>query len=255
MRRLLRLASIGLSLGIGQAAGVNPEPDPAAQQAAGIVAGLGQGGVGKIVLNEKTGRLEVRDEAGSLREEITSGTTGRAVDVDGQEYRLSYGKDDMGRRSVLVRAGPAMKKPITVEVFGRKAVLSPDASLLATLAAERQVFYEPSICGQVYYIENASGVGSQVSRLATSKREVAVLAKPSNSTGAGPGAVASGQEDSKSMENAGAAVKSALCAVFGLPDKQPTTKAKVYRLRGNQDSNENTGVGVAAPVSAEAGRP
>jgi hypothetical protein len=146
-----------------------------------------------------------------------------------------------------------MRKPITIDVFGRKAVLSPDASLLATLAAERQVFYEPSICGQVYYIENAGGGGSQVSRLATSKREVAVLAKPSNPTGAGPGEVASGQEDSKNMEKAGEAVKSALCAVFGLPDKQPTTKAKVYRLRGNSDGEASPGV--AAPVSAEAGRP
>jgi len=51
-------------------------------------------------------------------------------------------------------------------------------------------------------------------------------------------------------------MKSALCAVFGLPDKQPSTKAKVYRLRGNnQDPNENAWGGVAAPVSAEAGRP
>jgi len=237
MRGFLRLVFFGWSVGAVQAAVTSQDPDQAAQQAAGIVAGLEQGGMGKIVLNEKTGRLEVRDAAGILLEEVDSGTSGRAVDVSGQEYRLSFGKDDMGRKSVLVRAGPAMRKPITIEVFGRKAVLSPDASLLATLAAERQVFYEPSICGQVYYIENAGGVGSQVSRLATSKREVAVLAKPSNSTGAGPGAVASGQEDSKSMEKAGDAVKSAFCAVFGLPDKQPTTKAKVYRLRGNQETD------------------
>lgn len=248
MKGLLRLFFFGWSLGAAQAAVTNREPDQAAQQAAGVVAGLEQGGIGVIVLNEKTGRLEVRDEAGILLDEIDSGTAGRAVDVYGQEYRLSYGKDDMGRKSVLVRAGPAMRKPITVEVFGRKAVLSPDASLLATLAVERQVFYEPSICGQVYYIENTAGIGSQVSRLATSKREVAVLAKPSNLSGAGSGAVANGQEDSKSMEKAGEAVKSALCAVFGLPDKQPTTKAKVYRLRSNRDSADGTPE--AAPDSA-----
>jgi hypothetical protein len=46
------------------------------------------------------------------------------------------------------------------------------------------------------------------------------------------------------MEKAGEAVKSALCAVFGLPDKQPTTKAKVYRLRSNQ------GTDGSAPESA-----
>ena len=252
----MRLGLLVLGVVWVQAAESSQGTDQAAQQAAGIVAGLSQGGVGKIVFNEKTGRLDIRDEAGLIVDEIAPGTAGRAVDIYGQEYRLSFGKDDLGRKSVLVRAGPAMKKPITVDVFGRKAVLSSDASLLATLVSDRQVFYEPSICGQVYYIENTGGAGSQVSRLATSTREVAVLAKPSNPTGAGPGAVASTQEDSKSMEKAGEAMKSALCAVFGLPDKQPSTKAKVYRLRGNnQDPNENAWGGVAAPVSAEAGRP
>ena len=136
-----------------------------------------------------------------------------------------------------------MRNPITVELFGRKAVLSPDASLLATLATEHKVYYEPSICGQVYYIDEMGGLGSQVSRLAP-KAEVAVLAKPSNPSGSGPGELAKGQEDSKSMEKAGDAVKSVLCAVFGLPDKEPTTKAKVYRLRGSsgpETANQSQG--------------
>jgi hypothetical protein len=144
---------------------------------------------------------------------------------------------------------------VTLEVLGRKAVLSPEASLLATLGSKDQVFYEPSLCGQVYYIEGLGGAGNRVSRLATQKREVAVLAKPSNPTGAGPGSLASGQADDKSMEKAGDAVKSAFCAVLGLPDKQPSGKAKVYRLRGTQDPNEGAWGGVAAPVSAESIRP
>jgi hypothetical protein len=216
---------------------------------------LEHGSGGRVLFSEKTGRLEVRDEQGSLIDEMALGTAGKVVDVAGQEYRLSFGKDEMGRRSALVRAGPGMQKPITLEVFGRKAVLSPEASLLATIGDADQVFYEPSVCGQVYYIEGVGGAGSRVSRLATQKREVAVLAKPSNPTGAGPGSLAGGQADDKSMEKAGDAVKSAFCAVLGLPDKQPSTKAKVYRLRGNQDPNEGAWGGVAAPVSAEAGRP
>jgi hypothetical protein len=230
-------------------------PDQAGQEAAGIVAGLQSGVGGRLIYNEKTDRLEVRDEQGSLVDEIALGTAGKAVDVAGQEYRLSFGKDEMGRTSVLVRAGPGMQKPITLDVFGRRAVLSTEASLLATLGANEEVFYEPSICGQVYYIEGIGGAGSRVSRLAINKREVAVLAKPSNPTGSGPGSLASGQADDKSMEKAGDAVKSAFCAVLGLPDKQPSTKAKVYRLKGNQDPNEGAWGGVAAPVSAEAGRP
>ena len=237
------------------ATGMASVPDPAGQQAAGIVAGVESGVGGKVVINEKTNRLEVRDDQGCLIQEMPLGTAGKVVDVAGQEYRLSFGKDEMGRRSVLVRPGPSTQKPITLDVFGRKAVLSPEASLLATMGEGDEIFYEPSVCGQVYYIEGAGAMGSRVSRLATQKREVAVLAKPSNPTGAGPGSLASGQADDKSMEKAGDAVKSAFCAVLGLPDKQPSTKAKVYRLKGNQDPNEGAWGGVAAPVSAEAGRP
>ena len=127
-------------------------PDQAGQEAAGIVAGLQNGVGGSLVFNEKTERLEVRDNLGSLIDEMNAGTAGKVVDVSGQEYRLSFGKDEMGRRSVLVRAGPGMQKPITLEVFGRSAVLSIEASLLATLDINEEVFYESSICGEVYMI-------------------------------------------------------------------------------------------------------
>jgi hypothetical protein len=80
------------------ATGMASAPDLAGQQAAGILAGVESGVGGRLVFSEKTGRLEVRDEAGSLVDEILLGTAGKAVDVAGQEYRLSFGKDDMGRR-------------------------------------------------------------------------------------------------------------------------------------------------------------
>ena len=137
-------------------------PDPAGQEAAGIVAGLQIGVGGKLVLNEKTGRLEVRDGLGSLIDEMAPGTAGKVVDVSGQEYRLSFGRDDMGRRSVLVRAGPGMQKPITVDVFGRKTVLSTEASLLATMEKNGRIFYEPSICGGVYMISYKDGIKEAV---------------------------------------------------------------------------------------------
>lgn len=238
MNWMILLLSCGWVWGFAQAAVITQAQDPATKQAEDMVAGVNQGGVGKIRLNLKTGRLEVRDEAGIMIDELAAGNAGRAVDVYGQEIRLSFGKDDMGRKSVLVRPGPAMRKPISVEVFGRQAVLSPEASLLATLGEDQQIYFEPSICGQVYYIENVGREGSQVSRLASSKREVAVLAKPSNLNGTGPGLASDAQEDSKSIEKAGDAVKSVFCAVFGLPDKQPTTKAKVYRLRGKGETQD-----------------
>lgn len=238
---------------VGAVANVRAAADAAGQEAAGIVAGIQKENGACLVYNPASQRLEVRDDLGRLLEEISPGTVSRTVDAAGQEYRLSFGRDDSGRPSVLVRPGPAMRKPILVEVFGRKAVLSPDSSLMATLADKEQVFYEPSICGEVYYLENAGSAGSRVSRLATSQREVAILAKPSSPTGAGPGSLSASQADEKEMEKAGESFKSAVFAVLGLPDKQPSGKAKVYRLRSAGEAEEPSEV--APPVSAEAGRP
>jgi len=142
--------------------GTASAPDPAGQQAAGIVAGVESGVGGKIVLNEKTKRLEVRDEQGSLIDEMALGTAGKVVDVAGQEYRLSFGKDEMGRRSILVRAGPGMLKPVTIEILGRKSVLSIEASLLVTIDQKDRIYYEPSICGNVYMIFKTNGVAEAV---------------------------------------------------------------------------------------------
>jgi hypothetical protein len=137
-------------------------PDPAGQRAAGIVAGVESRVGGKVVLNEKTKRLEVRDEQGCLIDEMPLGTAGKVVDVAGQEYRLSFGKDDMGRRSVIVRAGPGMQKPITVDVLGRKSVISIEASLLVTIDHKNRLYYEPSICGNIYMINKINGVPEAV---------------------------------------------------------------------------------------------
>jgi hypothetical protein len=97
-----------------------------------------------------------------LIEEIASGTAGKVVEVAGQEYRLSFGKDEMGRQSVLVRAGPGMQKPITVEILGRKSVLSIEASLLVTIDQKNQLYYEPSICGNIYMINKKNGISEAV---------------------------------------------------------------------------------------------
>ena len=159
MHYLLWALIIGFGfLSIGTASA----PDPAGQQAAGIVAGVESGVGGKVIINEKTKRLEVRDDQGCLIEEMPLGTAGKVVDVAGQEYRLSFGKDEMGRRSVLVRPGPSTQKPITLDVFGRKAVLSIEASLLVTIDKKNRIYYEPSICGNIYMINKKNGAAEAV---------------------------------------------------------------------------------------------
>ena len=161
MRKHYRLCLLSLIVGWVHICTASA-PDPAGQQAAGIVAGVESRVGGKVVINEKTNRLEVRDEQGCLIDEMPLGTAGKVVDVAGQEYRLSFGKDDMGRRSVLVRAGPGMQQPITVEILGRKSVISVEASLLVTIDHKNRLYYEPSICGNIYVINKINGVPEAV---------------------------------------------------------------------------------------------
>ena len=59
----------------------------------------------RLVYNDQTLRLEVRDDLGNLLEEISSGSVSRTIDLAEQEYRLSFGKDELGRPSVIVRPG------------------------------------------------------------------------------------------------------------------------------------------------------
>jgi hypothetical protein len=186
-----------------------------------------------------------------LIDEMALGTAGKVVDVAGQEYRLSFGKDDMGKRSVLVRAGPGMQKPITVDVLGRKSVLSIEASLLVTIDQKNRVYYEPSICGQVYYVDGNRTFGSEVSRRAILQKESATLAKPSPSTPEGVGTLDPEVAYNEDMESAGNSFKSAFLTVLGLPDRQATPKANVYRLG---EGSEKTNLSNPAS-SAEAGRP
>lgn len=209
----------------------------AQNQAEELAVGMPVSAGGAFSFNRNTQRLEVRDGSGVFLDELAAGTVGRAVDADGQEYRVSFGKDDAGRLSVLVRPGPAMRRPVTLDLLGRKSVLSPDSSLTATLIKNDTVVYEASICGQVYYIDDLGALRGRFSRRAQPTREIAVLAEPASLT---PGAAgdSSGEFEEKfeGMNQAGETMKSALLTFFGLPDKQPTPKAKVYRLKGSSGS-------------------
>ena len=148
--------------------------DNAAQEVAGLVAGIRPASGVRLAYNPGSLRLEARDDAGNLLEEISSGSTGKRIGLAGQEYQISFGKDDLGRPSIIVRPGSSMNKPILLEIYGQKAVLSPLASLTITLVGKKQVAFEPSICGEVYFIEESGPDGRKVGRLAVGGKEFMV---------------------------------------------------------------------------------
>lgn len=211
----------------------DPSYSETRNEAEGFASGMLSPGGGQFLYNSQTQRLEVRDSSGAFLDEMAPGTIGKAVDAGNQEYRISFGKDELDRLSILVRPGPAMRRPVSLDLLGRKTVLSPDASLTATLIPDGKVIYEASICGQVYYIDQMGAVQGRVSRQANPAREIAVLAQPSSPTAGIASDDAEPEERFEGMNEAGNAMKSAVLTFFGLPDKEPTTKAKVYRLKGS----------------------
>ena len=109
----------------------------------------------RLLYNERTQRLEARNQSGDLLEEMNAGTAGQKLNVAEQEYLISFGKDERDRPSVILRPGPTMRKPVSVEVFGKRAVLSPQASLFICLLPDHQIQAEASLSGQVELLEDS----------------------------------------------------------------------------------------------------
>ena len=61
-------------------------------------------------INEKTERLEARDIDAALIEEYSAGAVGQILDVGGYELKVSFGRDEHQRLSLLLR--PACHRPL-----------------------------------------------------------------------------------------------------------------------------------------------
>lgn len=126
-----------------------------------VVSGFQENTHARLLYNERTHRLEVRDPSGNLLEELNAGTAGRKVSVAGQEYLISFGKDERERPSVILRPGPMTQTPVSVEVFGQRAVVSPQASLFVALTQDRRVQAETSLGGKVYFPQDSDKENSR----------------------------------------------------------------------------------------------
>jgi len=105
-------------------------------------------------INPTTQKLEVRNVDGKVVEEYTTGTVGRLLDIGGYELKVSFGRDDKSRLSMLVRPGPAQAQPVQVSLFRRRLILPPGTSVSASLGPEDGwVTIEPSLTGTIYYLD------------------------------------------------------------------------------------------------------
>jgi len=123
-------------------------------------------------INPVTNKLEVRNAEGSVLEDFSSGTIQKKlevpildragsplVDVRTKEpvrYKLlvSFGRDELGRLSLLVRCVAGQSHPAFISVFQRRLILPPGTSVSAFLEKEDGLItIEPCLTGTIYYLD------------------------------------------------------------------------------------------------------
>ena len=195
-------------------------------------------------INAKTERLEARDIDGALIEEYASGTVGHILDVGGYELKVSFGRDEHRRLSLLLRPGPAQSKPVQVSVFQRRLILPPSTSVSAFLDSDGVVTIEPCLTGTIYYLDTqptAVDVSEDKVKLLASKnlvrigRDVEQGKLPDDEM---VDAVVEGKMETEEKQtpknNAGLAVggwlQNAGVSLMGLPNPQTTPPATVVKV-------------------------
>ena len=107
-----------------------------------------------FAINPVTQKLEARNIDGAVVEEYATGTVGRVLDAGGYELRISFGRDEKRRLSLMVRPGPAQIQPVQISVFDRRLILPPGSSVSASLEPkDGVVLIEPGLTGTIYYLD------------------------------------------------------------------------------------------------------
>lgn len=196
-------------------------------------------------INSVTQKLEARDIDGAIVEEYPTGTVGRVLDAGGYELRISFGRDEKRRLSLMVRPGPAQTQPVQVSVFDRRLILPPGTSVSAAMEKEEGVVViEPCLTGVIYYLDTEPtkvDVSPDKVRMVTSKnlvrigREVQQGRLPDEEM---IDAVVQGsletEEKQTAQNNAGLAVggwlQNASTSLMGLPNPQSSPPATVVKV-------------------------
>jgi hypothetical protein len=198
-----------------------------------------------FAINPTTQKLEARNIDGAIVEEYPTGTVGRVLDGGGYELRVSFGRDEKRRLSLMVRPGPAQAAPVQVSVFDRRLILPPGTSVSAAMEKEDGIVtIEPCLTGTIYYLDTeptAVEVPPDKVRLVTSKnlvrigREVEQGRLPDEEM---IDAVVQGtletEEKQTAQNNAGLAVggwlQNATTSLMGLPNPQAAAPATVVKV-------------------------
>jgi hypothetical protein len=198
-----------------------------------------------FAINPVTQKLEARNIDGAIVEEYPTGTMGRVLDAEGYELRVSFGRDEKRRLSLMVRPGPAQTAPVQVSVFDRRLILPPGTSVSAAMEKEDGIVtIEPCLTGTIYYLDTeptAMEVPADKVRMVTSKnlvrigREVQQGKLPDEEM---IDAVVQGsletEEKQTPQNNAGLAVggwlQNATTSLMGLPNPQAPPPATVVKV-------------------------
>lgn len=211
-----------------------------------------------FLINPVTQKLEIRNIDQAVIEEYPAGSVGKVLDYEietlnqtGQvtrqpcELRISFGRDDRRRLSLMIRPGPGQTRPVQISVFQRRLILPPGTSVSATIEPQDGVVtIEPCLTGTIYYLDTEPAsveVPPDKVRMASSKnlvrigREVQQGKFPDEED---VDALVQGSlmtEDKQTPKNnaglaVGAWLQNATTSLMGLPNPQAPPPATVVKV-------------------------
>jgi len=94
------------------------------------------------------GDLEVASQDGKTARAIVSGTIGEIITADSQTFKISYGKDLKGSRTLIVYPDPAKPQSLKVNFMGQDISLTSDA-VLTVIASDNTALVKSGFLGSI----------------------------------------------------------------------------------------------------------
>ncbi|MEO0453133.1 MAG: FecR family protein [Verrucomicrobiota bacterium] len=93
----------------------------------------------------QAGFLEITSSAGEIVDTLPSGSISTLIQSDNQSFKVSYGKDLNGQKTLIIYPDPENPQSLELTVFGKSATLTEDAVL--TIVGEDQ--FQAGVLGTV----------------------------------------------------------------------------------------------------------
>jgi len=192
---------------------------------------------------DQNSSLQIKDSSGTEIASLVSGTISEKISAENQQFRISFGKDLNGRKTIIIYPDPESPQSLSLSLLGQSVSMSPDSVLTVTVSeADDSSLFEAGVLGTITVNGNAVAPDSA---LAIQGGQVLATAPSSLLNDSPAPAVASTPGNSSSAENSNSAAASAPA-----PSSNPGNSSPDFANQFSQGLivKDVTGTAIMAPA-------